>query len=198
MDPAALVALIGAGLALAGSPGPNTMSLAATGAAFGARQGFVYMLGIDAGMLVVMALVATGTVGVLLAIPGATPVAAILAVGYFLYLAWRIATAPALGAVGAERRPPSWHDGVLLSLVNPKGYVAMLALFSGHRVLKGLAADAGLKIAVLMAIIVGVNIVWLMAGGGLARLFRNPSTSRILNLVFAALLLASAIALLPR
>ena len=33
------------GFALAGSPGPNTLSLAATGAAFGARRGVGYMAG---------------------------------------------------------------------------------------------------------------------------------------------------------
>jgi threonine/homoserine/homoserine lactone efflux protein len=38
MNPDALIALILAGLVLAGSPGPNTMSLAAAGAAFGARR----------------------------------------------------------------------------------------------------------------------------------------------------------------
>jgi threonine/homoserine/homoserine lactone efflux protein len=48
-----------------------------------------------------------------------------------------------------------------------------------------------------MAIIVLVNIVWLLVGAGLARYLRSPRASRILNLAFAALLLASAVALLP-
>ena len=39
-----LLGFILAGFALAGSPGPATLSLAATGAAFGARRGFGYML----------------------------------------------------------------------------------------------------------------------------------------------------------
>ena len=34
-----LLSFIVVGFALAGSPGPNTLSLAATGAAFGARRG---------------------------------------------------------------------------------------------------------------------------------------------------------------
>jgi threonine/homoserine/homoserine lactone efflux protein len=38
MDSDALIALILAGLVLAGSPGPNTMSLAAAGAACGAQR----------------------------------------------------------------------------------------------------------------------------------------------------------------
>src|SRR5438270_3362303 len=46
-----MLSFVLAGLALAGSPGPATLSLAATGAAFGARRGLGYMIGIIAGMV---------------------------------------------------------------------------------------------------------------------------------------------------
>jgi threonine/homoserine/homoserine lactone efflux protein len=198
MDTGAFLALIGAGLALAGSPGPNTMSLAAAGAAYGARRSFGFMAGLASGMLLVMIVVATGVVGMLLAVPGVAPLAAIAAVVYFIYLAWRIATAPPLSEQTAAGSAPSKVAGVALSLTNPKGYVAMLALFSGHIVLPGhLIADAGLKIAVTLVIIVVVNIAWLLVGSGLARHLRSKRASRVLNLAFAALLLASAVLLLP-
>jgi threonine/homoserine/homoserine lactone efflux protein len=79
-----LLSFVLAGFALAGSPGPATLSLSATGAAFGARRGFAYMTGINLGMAGVMAITATGVVGVLLALPGAVPVVTILAGAYFL------------------------------------------------------------------------------------------------------------------
>lgn len=63
-----------AGFALAGSPGPNTLSLAATGAAFGARRGVGYMAGVNIGMVAVMAITASGVVSLLLAAPGTTPI----------------------------------------------------------------------------------------------------------------------------
>src|SRR5437764_3942687 len=95
-----------AGLALAGSPGPATLSLAATGAAFGARRGLGYMTGIIIGMAVVMGIIATGVMGVLLALPGATPVIVAMAAAYFVYLAFRIATAPPVTEqTGRQRRP---------------------------------------------------------------------------------------------
>ena len=198
MDSGALLALIGAGFALAGSPGPNTMSLAAAGAAYGARRSLGYMAGLALGMLVVMIAVAAGVVGMLLTVPGVAPVAAIAAVLYFVYLAWRIATAPPLSERRATGPAPSAAAGLMLSLANPKGYVAMLALFSGHVIVEGrLVADAGLKIAVTLTIILLVNVAWLLVGAVLARYLRSPRASRILNLTFAALLLASAVALLP-
>src|SRR3954468_16070102 len=145
MNADALIALILAGLVLAGSPGPNTMSLAAAGAAFGARRSIAYMIGLAVGMLAVMTIVASGVVAMLLAVPGIAPVATIAALLYFVYLAWKIATAPPLSEAGPEQRVPALTDGLLQSLVNPKGYAAMLALFSSHILIADrLIADAAL------------------------------------------------------
>ncbi len=180
------------GFALAGSPGPATLSLAATGAAFGARRGLGYMAGIVIGMVVVMCIIATGVTGMMLAIPSATPVVASLAGAYIVYLAYRIATAPPLAENTGQHRQPSFVGGVFLSLVNPKGYAAMAALFSGF-VLVGerLHLDAALKIIILAAIIIVVNVAWLFIGAALTRLFREPGINRAINVTFAVLLIAS-------
>lgn len=181
-----------AGIALAGSPGPATLSLAATGAAFGSRRGLAYMIGIDFGMVLVMAITASGVTGVLLALPGATPMVAALAALYFVYLAWRIATAPPLAADAGEWREPSFTAGVLLSLINPKGYAAMAALFSGFALMKARPElDAAFKLVVLLTLIIAVNGAWLVSGAALTRFFRDPRTNRAINVTFAILLIAS-------
>lgn len=181
-----------AGVALAGSPGSATLSLAAAGAAFGAARVSGYLAGIVVGMVGVMAITASGLVGLLLAVPGATPVVTVAAALYFIWLAWRIATAPPLAAEDGARRPPSFIGGLGLSLVNPKGYAAMAALFSGFVLLRErLALDAGVKIALLTVVITAVNVVWLLAGAMMTRFFRDPRTNRIVNVAFAVLLLAS-------
>ena len=162
-----------AGVALAGSPGPATLSLAAAGAAFGARRTAAYLVGIVVGMVGVMAITASGVIGLLLALPGVTPVVT-------------------LAAEGRDRKPPSFAGGLGLSLVNPKGYAAMAALFSGFVLLRErLALDAGVKIALLTVVIVAVNLLWLLSGALLTRFFRDPRTNRIINVAFAVLLLAS-------
>ena len=187
-----LAAFLLAAVALAGSPGPATLSLTATGAAFGARRGAAYLAGIVVGMVGVMAIVASGLVGLLLAVPGATPVVTVLAAAYFLYLAWRIATAPPLAADTALRRTPTFAGGLLLSLINPKGYAAMAALFSSFvLVQERLALDVAAKMAVLVLIITAVNVAWLLAGAALTRFFRDPRTNRMINVAFAILLVAS-------
>jgi threonine/homoserine/homoserine lactone efflux protein len=193
-----LFGFIVAALALAGSPGPATLSIAAASAAFGARRTVGYMLGIIVGMLGVIAIVASGVVGTLMALPGASPVVTALAATYFVYLAWRIATAPPLTEDSSERRAPSFVAGFALSLVNPKGYAAMAAMFSGFVLVRErIAFDVAAKVTVLMIIIVAVNLAWLFAGAALTRFFRDPRTNRIVNVTFAVALLASvAVALM--
>jgi len=181
-----------AALALAGSPGPATLSLAASAAAFGTRRSLGYLSGIVIGMVCVMAITASGLVGVLLAVPGVTPVVTVIAVAYFAWLAFRIATAPPLTDTPEGGRPPSFMGGLGLSLINPQGYAAMAALFSSFVLLRDrLALDIGLKIALLTILIAAVNVAWLLSGALLTRLFRDPRTNRIVNVLFAALLIAS-------
>jgi threonine/homoserine/homoserine lactone efflux protein len=188
----ALAGFLIAAVALAGSPGPATLSLAAAGAAFGARRAVAYLIGLVAGMVAVMAIVASGVVGLLMALPGVAPVVTGLAAIYFVWLAWRIATAPPLGAEGEGRAPPTFVAGLLLSLVNPKGYAAMAALYSGFALVPGhLALDVGLKLVVLTAVIAVVNVAWLLAGAALTRFFRDPRSNRAINIAFAVALLLS-------
>ena len=181
-----------AGVALAGSPGPATLSLAAAGAAFGARRSLGYMVGQITGLVIVMAITASGVVGLLLAVPGVTPVVLAASAAYFAYLAFRIATAPPLNGNAIEHRKPTFPAGFLLSLVNPKGYAAMAALFSGFILIRErIALDAAIKIAVLVVIIVAVDIAWLIAGAAMTALFKDPRMNRVVNVSFAVLLIAS-------
>jgi threonine/homoserine/homoserine lactone efflux protein len=187
-----LLGFVAAGFALAGSPGPNTRSLAAAGAAFGAGRSLGYLAGLVAGMVVVMGVTATGVAGVLLALPGAGPAVATLAAAYIAYLAYRIATAPPLARNAGEAGQPRFFAGVALSLVNPKAYAAMAALFSGFVLLaERPELDAAVKILILLAIITLVNFAWLFVGSALTQALRQPRLNRAVNVAFAVLLVAS-------
>jgi threonine/homoserine/homoserine lactone efflux protein len=188
----ALFGFIVAGFALAGSPGPNTLSLAAAGAAFGPGRSLKYMIGLNLGMVVVMGVTASGVTGLVLAVPGAAPVLVALAAAYMVYLAYRIATAPPLAENAGDARQPSLAGGVFLSLVNPKAYAAMAALFSGFvLVAERPELDAAFKTLVLVVIIALVNVTWLFVGSALTRAFRQPRVNRAINVAFAVLLVAS-------
>src|SRR5690606_21930715 len=109
-----------------------------------------------------------------------------------LWLAWRIATAPPLAADTAEAKAPAFPGGFLLAVANPKAFAAIGAVYAGHAVVPGdLAADAAVKIAALTLVIVLVNTVWLVFGTLVAKTLHDPKKSRIVNVAFAMLLVAS-------
>ncbi|MEQ8450482.1 MAG: LysE family transporter [Nitratireductor sp.] len=187
-----LIGFLVAGLVLTGSPGPNTLSLAAAGAAFGARRGLGYMTGLLVGMVLVMALTASGMIAIVLAVPALGPVVTAAAAAYFIYLAWRIATAPPLSTARQTARAPSLGDGIVLSLLNPKAYAAMAAMFSGFVLFGGSSiVDAFIKAGLLLVILALVNTAWLAGGALMTRFLRRPRLNRVINIAFAAMLILS-------
>ena len=130
-------------------------------------------------MLAVMAITATGVLGLILTLPGATPIVAVISGAYFVYLAFRIATAPPLSATAEVRRQPSVGAGIFQSLVNPKAYAAMAALFSGFVLVHGrLALDLAAKIGLVTVILIVVNVAWLKAGAALTEQRRPAPPAR--------------------
>lgn len=190
-----LAALIAAALALMGSPGPATLSSAAAGAAYRLRAA-PYVIGISLGTITVMMLVAAGVTGLVTSIPGAAPVISALAAAYILYLAWRIAAAPPVGDLDHQAVAPPFIGGYLLAIANPKAYGAMGALFSGFPLVPDDPVAGGfVKVAILAVLALAINATWMSVGAALSRGMRNPRTSRALNVTFAALLLASVVAM---
>jgi threonine/homoserine/homoserine lactone efflux protein len=194
-----LATLILASLVVMGSPGPSTMSVTAVGAAFGFRRSLGYLSGIVLGTIAVLLAVATGIVAVLLRAPRIAPILVGVSAVYILYLAFRIATAPPLSRHSPDRAAPSFAGGFLLAVANPKAYVAIAAVFAGTSLTgEANALDAGLKAAVLGLMIVVIHLGWLLAGAALSRILSDPIRSRIANLAFAAILVATTtLAFLP-
>ena len=189
-----LVALIVAGFALIGSPGPATLSLAATGAAYGLKRGLAHFYGIVVGVFAVMIITATGVFGLVIALPGAALFLTLIAALYIAYLAIKIATAPPLAANIEKEKGPSFMGGFLLALANPKAYAAMAALYSGYGLVRtNPIHDAVAKTIVLVIILLIVDISWLIFGSTLTRFIQNAKIHRVINISFAIALVASII-----
>jgi threonine/homoserine/homoserine lactone efflux protein len=180
-----------AALALTASPGPANVSLAAMGAAFGARRSLAYQAGSVAGMIVIMAATASGLAALLLAVPGVREAAVVLGLAYILWLAWRIAAAPPRAAVVVPAEPPTALGGLLMQLANPKAYAAVAALFAGFTLADDPLADALTKSVVLLGPILFATTLWVHLGALLARLVTRPRTQRRVSLCFALLLVVS-------
>lgn len=181
-----------AALALTGSPGPATLGLAAAGAAFGLRRSWWLIAGIVSGVLAVLALTASGLIGLVLAQPGLGLAVTIAAGLYMLYLAYRIATAPPLAGQTGDVAAPGFGQGIFLGLGNPKAYAAMAALCSSFILVPDAPwSDALVKMLLVAATVIPVNIGWSLLGAGLTRRLRNPRQARAINIAFAIALIAS-------
>ena len=189
----ALGPLVVASLAIMGSPGPATLSVVAVGSAYGFRRSVSYVFGIVLGTMLVLAAVATGITAMLLAIPALRVALVALSAAYILWLAYRVATAPPLGDPAAGTTPPSLRSGALLGVANPKGWVAIAAVFASVRLSHAAGADAAAKTAVLTAMIVLIMGTWLVAGASSGRLLRDPRRARVINVALAAALVGATV-----
>ena len=195
----ALASLVLASLVVMGSPGPSTMSVTAVGAAFGFRRSLAYAAGLVLGTTAVLAAVAAGVVAMLLSVPRLAPVLVAASAAYIAYLAFKIATAPPLSGQDRAAGAPSFAGGFLLGVANPKAYLAIAAVFAGTTLgLESRLIEAMVKTAVLTVMIVVIHLGWLTAGVSLSRLLRHPVASRIVNLLFAAILVVTAIIAVAR
>ncbi len=186
------VLLLLAAFPLMGSPGPATVSLAATASVFGVRRSLWYLAGIILGTSAVLLMIATGITGILFAVPGALPALTLAALFYILYLAYKIATAPILSRDATDATAPSMMGGLLLAIANPKAFAAIGAVYAGVVIVPDQPGlDALVKVVALFGVIVIVNSSWLVLGAFLARLLRHPRTGRAINLMFALLLVLS-------
>lgn len=196
-----LPSLITGALALMGSPGPATIGAAGTAAAFGLRRALPYVTGSAVGTIAVLTLLIAGAG----ALPTSGPrpggvdvgtVVIVLAVAYLLWLSWRIATAPPPGAVDGHARIPRFLAGFLLGVSNPKAYLALGALVSGHGLAGASEGAAALALAVLAFLVAAVHLLWAALGATAAQILQRPVMARSVNLGLALLLAVSTLPLL--
>ncbi|MEM9129437.1 MAG: LysE family translocator [Pseudomonadota bacterium] len=183
-----------AAFALTGSPGPNTLSAAAVGASFGRKRGLPFAMGLCLGVALVLIFTGSGVAAAIFTLPSVAPVITLLAAVYFIYLAFRIATAPPLGGAQArsDSQIPRWYEGVAITLANPKAYAAMGALVSGYTLVPtSIIADLSLKAVLTILVVCVVNFGWLSFGAWLSKVLRSESTAKRVNFGFAILLLLS-------
>lgn len=181
------------------TPGPATMTLAASGAAQGFAASLRYLTGLMLGMAVNLALAGAGLTWLFGRWPVLETVFMWLASGYLVYMAARMMTRP---TGGSADRPTTFRfrDGMVLNFLNPKGYAAAAAVMSlGARTL---GIDSPWEVTLLLGgiftMVIFTNMGWLAAGAVLGRLATSPERARALNTVFALALLGSvAVVLAP-
>ncbi|OIN44368.1 lysine transporter LysE [Pseudomonas azotoformans] len=179
-----------AAIALLASPGPATLALAASGAAYGMKRSVAFFLGITLGLVVAMTVVGTGLYVVLHSFPVVATVLTGISILYILSLAYRIGTAPPIKDEQAVVSP-GWGAGFVLGAANIKAYAAFAALLGSFTLGTAPAWEQAAKASICLLVCVVFDFLWLLVGSKLRKLFIHPTWSRVLNVSFALLMIAT-------
>ena len=177
------------------TPGPGVLSLAGVGAAFGWRQGFVYMAGLFVGHVLVSLAVITGLATIILAEPLVRTILLFCSAGYLGYLAWRIALAGSKIGFIEMLKAPGFVAGMTLQFINPKAYAVHTTFFMGFAFYPGsFAVEISLKLIILNTTWLLLHTLWLYAGYRLHKLQLSSKLQKWIN-IFMALCLCVVISL---
>ena len=165
------------------TPGPNNTMLLASGVNFGFRRTLPHILGISAGVALLMLSVGFGLGEAFRRFEVLYTVLEVLSVVYLLYLAWKIGTSGEMQVKKGERRPMRFHEAIAWMMV-------LTAATTIH-----LSADFGIN-ALLMAVlfyVIGLPCIclWAAFGTAMRRALSNPVWLRTFNIAMALMLVAT-------
>ncbi len=178
------------------TPGPNNLMLLASGVNFGLRATLRHLLGISAGLLVMLVAVGMGLAEVFARYPMAHTVMRWGGMAYMAYLAFRIASARVNVSEDGSRGPPmGFFAAAAFQGINPKCWIMVIGFFSAY-VPTGLGV-AGIVLASALFALVNLPSCgsWIVLGQGLRHMLSKPAQQRAFNVAMGALLLGSTVSM---
>ncbi|MBM3601151.1 MAG: LysE family translocator [Alphaproteobacteria bacterium] len=176
------------------TPGPNNVMVTASGANFGYWRTVPHMLGITAGVPVMMALMGAGLGELFLAYPVMHQAMKHAGALYLLYFAWRVAHAGHDEDTGASGKPMTFLQGALFQWINVKAWFIAIGAVTTYTTVGG---DTFAEIAALCAVFAlacypSVTI-WTLFGMAIRRWLTSNRALKAFNWSMAALLVLSLI-----
>ncbi|MEO9895336.1 MAG: LysE family transporter [Paracoccaceae bacterium] len=193
LDVESLFSLILSAFILCAIPGPAIVALCTIARTRTTLETAQFNVGIVTGLTLCSVFSAMGLASLLVMMPGFAKVLNILAAGYFTYLAWTIATARP-----AEKKTdisPTLNvlQGIVMGLMNPKGYVVFFTLFGTYSIAPHApATDMSIKIGVIFLVLVIVCTAWMAFGIFWGRSKVLKTGERTINFVLASFVLVTA------
>ena len=177
--------------ATSGTPGPNNIMVAASGANFGVRATLPHVFGIRIGLVVMMVLVALGLGEMFKIYPFIHQIMRYIGIGFMLYLSYKIAMTKRSNPDDVGRKKPmSFIYASLFQWVNPKAWITLIS-----SIVTFIPADGDkltiMAIMIVMHFIVGfpVTLAWALFGREIGRLLKSNRAFVIFNYFMAGLLI---------
>jgi threonine/homoserine/homoserine lactone efflux protein len=187
------LALVVFSFAMAFTPGPNNIMLAASGVNFGFSRTIPHMAGVTLGFAMLLTACAAGLGLIFAAVPSLQLVLKIAGAAYMLWLAFKVATAHLSDDERAPARPFTFLQAAAFQWINPKAVVAALSAIAvyvrpGHE-----RIDVPVMLGVLTVVTTGSVLTWTGFGVALRHLLHDPACARLFNAAMALLLVASIV-----
>lgn len=186
------------------SPGNGAVLSMSHGLNYGLRKTSVSILGLQAGLLVILLLSALGLGALLLASEVLFTMVKWAGAAYLLWLGVQLWRAPitqaanGLPSIAPMRASRRFALGFFTNVTNPKGIVFLVAVLP--QFMNPNTPNLGWEVTVLAATMVGVDVVVMHAYAGLAArlagFFKNPKAMRMQNRLFGGVLIAAGAAVL--
>ena len=177
------------------SPGPVNIALAAAGMSGGVRLALPFYSGLFISAVAIAIAGGMGLNELFLAQPIIYETLRYAGIAYIVYLALKLIRArpDVSDSAGSAYR---FHDGLLLTALNPKYYVVVTVVYS--QFLKPGQDTVWIVILGLATIVAFSQGVWLVVGAGFRPLLKSEKALRVQSVAFGALLLAVAVFMLVR
>ncbi len=178
------------------SPGPANIVFAMAGMKQGVKASIPLIVGVDLVFIVYSLIIGFGLGEVLQRYPSLVSLLQLLGALYIVYLAYKF-IAPSNNKKGQNERRFTFMDGVILQMLNPKGWSMLFLMFS---VLLDGSFDQNTQVLYLVFMLAILNIsthfIWVIAGSQLSSWINNKKTDLMINYFFSVSLLLVAIWLL--
>lgn len=185
-----LLAFVLFAFATAGTPGPNNMMLLASGANFGFRRTVLHILGISAGLGVMVLAMGLGLGGLFKAFPLLHEALKWVGGAYMLWLAWKIATAKGISDKNAGSKPMTFLEAAAFQWVNPKAWAMALTAATTYTP-EGSTIGVFFVAGTFMLVGAPCSAAWAGFGQAMRRFLDRPAVLRVFNISMALLLVAS-------
>ncbi len=177
------------------TPGPNNISSAAMGVAYGYRRTIPYLFGIASGFFLVMLAAAYLSSALLGVMPFAEQYLRWVGSGYILYLAFSTLRSD-YGFSGNSKDARVFTKGFVLQLFNPKVAVYGLTLFSTFLTgISGHIVWLSFFSAIFAITALAATSTWALCGAAIRKRLEKEFFRKAVNTVLALLLVYTALVL---
>ncbi|OUR76801.1 lysine transporter LysE [Colwellia psychrerythraea] len=176
------------------TPGPNNITVMASGANFGVRKSLPVFLGICVGFAIMLLLVGIGFGQIFETFPALHLLIKFFGTLYLLYLAFLIATATDISSSKTQVKPLTFINGALFQWLNGKAWVVATGAIAAFTTVGTDFYTQNLIIALTFLIVSFPCVgLWLFFGSTLKRMLKSKQHRRMFNYSMAGLLIMSVI-----